>query len=238
MTETPGSILRSARKQKEWDLGKAADRLKLSREKVAAIENNNFYSFQSDVFVVGILRRYANVLKIESDYIIQLYNRDFKKDLKRVDRRSVQADDELTQKKSRGTFVENFLTRKALIILSGFAIVIFFAFSIFQVVNNSLNPPDLRIDLPLEAQAPSEIVYTTEQNTLIIRGDTERNTVVKINNIPVNVKTGFNFESDPLPITSEENVINIEATNNLGIKSHIKLIVQRIFKKVETKEDN
>ncbi len=64
-------------------------------------------------------------------------------------------------------------------------------------------------------------------STLVIKGETAPYTVIKINEVPISLKTGFNFESDIYPITSEKTIFNITATSQLGVTSTIKLIVTK-----------
>lgn len=241
MIDTPGSLLKQARINKGLSMDYISERLKISKEKILAIENNNFISFSSDVFIVGMLRRLSKIVNAQSDYVIQLYNRDFKKDKTSVipSRRSKNA--ELLEERAEDGNINSYKTKLISLILNRrslifiFVIVVLFLFgcTIIRFVNTALKAPELKIVSPVELYSGQEVVYSTEENSIIIKGETEKNTVVKINNIPVQIKTGFNFESDPLPITSNENIINIEATNNLGIKSQAKLVVQRIFKKLE-----
>lgn len=239
MIETPGSLLKTARIKKDLSLDEISARLKISKEKIIAIENNNFLAFSSDVFVIGIIRRYAKIINAPSDYIIQLFNRDHKLDLKKVKVETRFPTEFMSNSNSLTDKLKLvFQNKKFVLGLSSLFIILLVIFIIRNLINTTFKPPYLKIDYPVELAAGDETEFSTESNTLVIKGNTEKNTIIKINNIPLNIKTGLNFESGPLPITSDENVFNIEAVNNLGVKSQLKLTVKRIFKKLEVPEGN
>ena len=60
-----GDELGQLRQKSGWDIDEVARRLKLSAEQIEALEKGNYSFFSGLVFVMGYLRSYARLLKID-----------------------------------------------------------------------------------------------------------------------------------------------------------------------------
>ncbi|MBX2809191.1 MAG: DUF4115 domain-containing protein [Cellvibrionaceae bacterium] len=67
---SPGDVLAAQRRQLGWSLRQVADELKVSPNKVSALENNAFDSFPSPTYTRGHLRNYARLLDLSEQAII------------------------------------------------------------------------------------------------------------------------------------------------------------------------
>ena len=75
--DTPGNLLRSERKKQQKSLKDIEDILKISIEYLRAIEKDNYELLPADLFTKSYLRSYAKTLGLESDRIMDLYNKQF-----------------------------------------------------------------------------------------------------------------------------------------------------------------
>jgi transcriptional regulator with XRE-family HTH domain len=226
--KTIGERLKSKRLEKGLSLEEIAYDTRISKERLDAIEQNEFNQFPSHVYAKGFIKNYAKYLKIDWEPLIAVYRRDIEKiDMVRV----VKKIDEPEEKKNKTKyFLKNFhfeLTRKS---LSLGLLLIFFGFVGFFVSNiviDAFSEPHLKITAPITAIAPFNSSYQTNSNTVIIKGEAAKNSVVKINDKIIEFKPGYIFESEPIPIIGENNLVTITATSKLGVVSTVMLKVEK-----------
>ncbi|MCW8196380.1 helix-turn-helix domain-containing protein [Proteobacteria bacterium 005FR1] len=72
--ETPGAILKAAREKAGLAAGDLARQLNLSESKLLSLEEDQYDKLASDVFAQGYLRRYAKLLGLDDDVIVQRFN--------------------------------------------------------------------------------------------------------------------------------------------------------------------
>lgn len=72
--ETPGAILKATREKAGIAASDIARQLNLSESKLLALEEDSYDQLASDVFAQGYLRRYAKLLGMDDDFIVQRYN--------------------------------------------------------------------------------------------------------------------------------------------------------------------
>src|SRR5688572_25117392 len=70
---TPGELLRRERDRRSMSLQQAAEDLHLDPRTVQAIEENRFAALGVPVYARGHLRKYAALLGLSPEYIIQRY---------------------------------------------------------------------------------------------------------------------------------------------------------------------
>lgn len=75
-TNSPGALLRWGREQRDLSLEEVARELHLTKERVVAIEENDFSSFSGDTFVRGYLRLFARVIGIDEKEVVDLLDPD------------------------------------------------------------------------------------------------------------------------------------------------------------------
>jgi cytoskeleton protein RodZ len=69
----PGTQLRRARERKGLDQAKMAAQLHLSQAMIVALENDDFDNLPGPVFVQGYLRKYARLLGVNEDAVVESY---------------------------------------------------------------------------------------------------------------------------------------------------------------------
>jgi hypothetical protein len=93
-----------------------------------------------------------------------------------------------------------------------------------------VEPPEFALTEPAELIGEEEGVYTTENDTITIRGTLEVGSDLFINDSEVDVKNLEIFEIVDIKLNEGENVFTLKAANDFGIESIIKLtVVRRVF---------
>jgi cytoskeletal protein RodZ len=69
---TVGEVLKSKRQAKKLSLAEVNKNTKLSVEVLKLIEQDDFGSFESEIYLKGFLRNYAKFIGLDVDYVLQL----------------------------------------------------------------------------------------------------------------------------------------------------------------------
>jgi cytoskeletal protein RodZ len=69
---TVGELLKSKREKKKLSLEEVNKHTKLSVDVLQSIEQDDFGSFESEIYLKGFLRNYAKYLGLDVDYVLQL----------------------------------------------------------------------------------------------------------------------------------------------------------------------
>jgi cytoskeletal protein RodZ len=69
---TVGELLKSKRQDKKLSLEEVNKHTKLSVEVLQSIEQDDFGSFESEIYLKGFLRNYAKYLGLDVDHVLQL----------------------------------------------------------------------------------------------------------------------------------------------------------------------
>lgn len=73
VSQTPGQILKAARKAKQLSIGEVAEKLMLGKQIIAAIEDDNYEKISAQVYAEGYLRSYAQILDLSAVEIIDSF---------------------------------------------------------------------------------------------------------------------------------------------------------------------
>lgn len=73
--QTPGQMLREARETKGLTLADMAAMTRIPRTQLEHLERDRFEEYVAEVFVRGHLRNYARELHLDSEYVLQCYER-------------------------------------------------------------------------------------------------------------------------------------------------------------------
>jgi cytoskeletal protein RodZ len=200
---TAGEVLKNKRELLEKSLDKVSLDTKIQKRFLQYIENNQFDYFDSEVFLTGFIKIYAQYLDLDVNKILALYRRSNPK--KNIDKTTKREEkkifDNLKKKKSL-----DFLNPKTLfsILLALFLVIIvgYIAYQIYKFQS----PPDLTVTEP---QNESEV--TTEK--LFVRGETEVDATLEINGTTVEVGEKGGFEKE-VTLTEGPNIITIRARKN------------------------
>ena len=78
---TIGALLKERRKERKLTLGQISEITKIRSEYLKALEESNYDSFPSEVYLKGFLKNYAKFLGINTERALAMYRRerDFKK---------------------------------------------------------------------------------------------------------------------------------------------------------------
>src|SRR5690606_21793707 len=228
-----GKRLKQVRESLGLSTAEISAKTKIREEYIKAIEEDNFDKFDSHVYAKGFIKNYALALSIDPQPLVAVYRRDYenleqKREVKKIEK----AKELLTAQKNQEEkkFFQKlnlYITKRRLAYFSAVLIVFLVAAGIVSLISSVFQPPVLNITSPIEMQRGDvKSIELNERNIKII-GNTSPNTLIKINEEPISLKPGFNFETDFLPVTSESNLFVIEAINQLGISSKIELEIIR-----------
>jgi cytoskeletal protein RodZ len=208
--KTVGQILKSARLEKQISLEQASEFLKIRREFLEALENDNFSDLPSYISTAGFLKNYAEFLGLSPDAILAIFRRDFS------------LPKELTHRK-RGSFSFNFnWTPKSILILTiiisllGLGGYLGFQYFSFR------KAPFLKLISPAEG----EKIF---QEKIEVKGKAQPDSLVTINDTPVflSLNGDFHLEVELFP---GENRIIVVAKNKFGKETKIERTVFHLDK--------
>lgn len=199
--KTAGQILKEKRKEKNLELDLAAQKTKIRKKYLVAIEKNDFQSLPSVTTSKGFIRNYAQFLGLNPERLVAIFKRDFRQ-----------------EKESKPFFpLKKDLSRefkwspkKTLILVVIFFILLLFVYLGSQY-RNLIGGPNLKIETPADNQVAVE-----EQ--ILITGRTDPDNTVSVNGdlTQLNLQGEFSYR---LRLNEGENKIVIEATSRLGKKT-------------------
>lgn len=239
-SRTIGERLKAERERVWLSLDEVSNATRINKRYLNAIENNEFSEFSSHTQAIGFIRNYSNYLKVDPINLIAIYKRDFEAE-KKV-RKINKVDDEALEKSKNPTKINRFknlyITSKR--VWAGVSLFFIFGFILLaiSVYKTAFAPPYFRLTAPTEVINNQNSQYSTSDKTIQIKGETQGYTLIKINEIPLTLSSGFTFQTENLPITDLETKFVITAESQLGVKSESILTVKRedIAKKNEKKE--
>lgn len=170
-----GEVLRTAREGKGVDLARVERDTKIRERYLSALERGDYRDLPGAVYTKGFLRNYGAYLGLEPEYLIDLYRIE-SATVAGERPRAPAAPRPLGARRSRafvvtpGAVVAAILT----ILVGGFV-----AYLSFEFVNFARTPELRIIDPPGNVSGYTELEIT-------IRGETEPNASVKVNNLPEN----------------------------------------------------
>lgn len=196
---TAGEVLKNKRELLKKSLEKVSQDTKIQKRFLEYIENNQFDYFDSEVFLTGFIKIYAQYLDLDLNKILALYrrsnpNKSFPKD----ENKKKKIFDNTKKKKSLNFFNPKTLLT-ALLILFLLVIVGYVGFQIYKFQS----PPTLNI-----IQPANESESTSEK--IIVKGNTEIDAIVEVNGTAVEVEKEGIFEKE-ITLKEGSNIITIRA---------------------------
>ena len=73
--QKPGELLRQAREKAGISVDDIADRMKLPQSYISDLESSDYSNLPGLVFARGWVRNYANILELDSDELVDLFDR-------------------------------------------------------------------------------------------------------------------------------------------------------------------
>lgn len=211
---TIGEIIKDKRLERGSSLEEVSHVTKINLKYLEGIETNNFEVFGSKAQAKGFIRNYGQFLGLEADFLLAIYKRDYEKEVHTRSKVAINVEDlSITPRK----------------IQLGIIVVIVLVFVVFllNVVINAFKPPYFKLTSPLEGYNSDSLQFITSNKSIRFSGETQGFTLIKINGIPLSLNSGFRFESEELPTTSESNIFYITAESQLGSKSDLKIEIIR-----------
>ncbi|HRX43760.1 MAG TPA: DUF4115 domain-containing protein [Candidatus Dojkabacteria bacterium] len=205
---TAGEILKNKREELKKDLNRVSSDTKIQKRYLEYIENNQFDKFDSDIFACGFLKIYSQYLDLDIQKVLALYRRSTKTR-------------PTTSKKS------NILVKRDKVKISpkliGIITLSIFLISVIGYIGYQIykfqKPPILTVSQPIDE-------YISEQETIVIKGNTQASTIVEINGNKVEVNDSGDFESE-YTLKQGVNSISVIAwkESNTNQKSNVTLKV-------------
>lgn len=194
---TVGEVLKNKREKLKKSLETVSLDTKIQKRFLEYIEKNEFSTFESEVFLTGFIKIYAKYLELDVNKVLALYRRTnpiVKQEKKPSYRHTF-------LKKKINIFTPQILITALLIIFTVLVIgYIFFQIYKFQT------PPMLNI---LE---PQQDTTTTEEN-ILIKGLTDKNVVIEINDVVVETSENGEFNKS-IKLNEGINIVTIKAKKN------------------------
>lgn len=212
---TAGEVLKSKREALGKSLETVSEDTKIQIRFLKYIEDNDFSKFDSDVFLTGFIKIYAQYLDLDSTKVLALFRRS---------KPTVKKSDLKTKSKSLFKVKKSFLTPKFFITIS---IALFLLLVIGYIgiqIYNFQSPPKLQITEPQDN-------LTTTSQYLTVRGNTDENSSLDINDSPVKINNDGTFEKE-LTLNEGVNLITVTVRKN----SNTILESTEILKVTYTKE--
>ncbi|MFA9288928.1 MAG: helix-turn-helix domain-containing protein [Weeksellaceae bacterium] len=192
---TVGEIFRKARSQKNLTFKDVEKATKIRERYLQGIENNDWTTFSSRVYIAGVIRRYADFLDLDPDRVLAYFRRDYERT------------EEVKFKKTVPSLQLLPETKKVIIGVAIFLFVIFGGFIAVQF-QAFLAPPNVEII------APEETVFrNTPRVTVIGKTQPEAAIVIFGENIYPDENGVFRYE---FPLQKGRNRLTIEVTGANG----------------------
>jgi len=171
--KTVGQFLKEARARKKYSLARLEKETKIKKIFLDAVEKGIWHSLPEFPVVVGFVKKIAKALDISERQSVGFLKRDYPPKAL-----SISPKPDIERK---------FIWSPKLSFISGVVIVTLVVFSYLTVqFLNFTSPPPLSVSAPLE----DEVV---KEKTLMVKGKTDSQATVKVNNQPVLVEENGEF---------------------------------------------
>ncbi len=215
-----GAKLKKSRILQNVELDYVYSVIKIRPKIIELIESDKFLELGSPVYVKGLLKSYSKFLGLDSKSIVSLYVRDWE-DTEPVKKSSN------SYKKIKSSQTKLFIDKRLIFLIAAVIFLIFALNAVGNLLTNSFKTPTLSLIFPISASSGETITYAITGNTFYIEGQSDGQSTVTINNLPVVIDLSGKFRSSLLPFSGEDSKFVIKATNSLNRVSQITLNVQK-----------
>jgi len=199
---TPGGILKKERLQKNIKIEDVVNAIKIRKDYINYLENNEFDKFESSIYVKGFLKLYSKYLNINEEKIIALYRRYM----------NIPPESQKVNVFPQNVNVPRLLVTPQLVVvtLAVLIVVSIIGYLVFQYYKYQKPPNVIVTD-------PSSESISVDQDSYTIVGYTEDGVSIAINNenIPINTDDTFSYEVK-LKNGSNLVVISGKYSDNIG----------------------
>ena len=212
-TKTIGEILREERQRHRLSIEKLAQKTRIKKKYLQALENNQFDRLPAATFVKGYIKIYAQLFGFDHQPLIALLRRDFKESVKGqlVPREFIKPVLKKRQLWGPATFVVLGLA------LTFITLISYVGFQWYVLTQ----PPALTITSPVEDSLVAARVG--------VSGQTDADAIVTVNSQPVALQADGSFETEVYLPREGVNTISIEAQDRRGKVTLIQRLVRVKF---------
>lgn len=198
---TVGEMLRSMREQKKIALSDVEKNIRIRTKIIAAIEQNNWSTFSSKIYIVGIIKNYSQYLGLDTNKMLAFFRRDYEKK-------------EVMKFKTR--IAARYLTPESKKYVIGGVVILFLIFFMYfgYQIKLYLSPPSYMV------LSPKERLFKIEEKVKFV-GKTEKDALITVYNERIYQDDNGVFEYY-VPLKNGNNVILIEITGANGKKIKVK----------------
>lgn len=221
-TMAVGEYLKKEREKAGISIDDASEKLKIKKSYLKNLEEGSYDKLPPSVYVKGFIRSYANLLKLDQKKLVDLYNREIIID----DKIKKETNGEIKKQNRKKIFAAlscfiPAITSKSITVFFSLAILFLIGCYLWYQVSSFSSTPYLFITNPSGDKV-------ADSQEMIVEGETETNTIVKINGEDVFVDPSGHFKEN-ITLKLGKNVFIIEATNRFGktAKEEINIIYEK-----------
>lgn len=196
---TLGERLRSIREEADFSLSEISKALKIRRDYLEKIEEGSFEGLPSEVYVKGFLRSYARYLKIDSQEVVNQYEKE------RGIQRSLKKNKPSSKKAGKFSFPSITVTPKIFTGLFFLALIVGVFFYFYHEVGKFSENPRLVILQPTNN-------ISLDKSSVEVIGVTDKENKITINGQPVLVNDKGEFK-EVIGLQNGVNQIEVKAIN-------------------------
>lgn len=195
-----GQILKEAREIKLYSLEEVEKHIKIRKELLEALEQDNYDKLPPPTFIQGFIKNYGNFLNLDTKKLLAIFRRDFESH-----KHPPLVLESFARPMKNPRF--NITPSK---IFSGAVIAIVISFFIYLWIEyrQFVGAPPLQIDSPKDQQ-------TVENLQVVVEGKTDPEVKIKVNEQDVGVDMNGRF-SEEIKLSASLNRIIISATSKFG----------------------
>jgi len=215
---TIGTLLKERRKERDLTLSQISEITRIRKEYLKAIENGEYDTFPSEVYLKGFLKNYSKYLGVNTERALAMYRREreYKNSEPTIS----------TTKKIKDKSVALVVTPGKVIGVVLVGAVLFSIIYIGSYISRIFKEPELTLSNPVSVAAGTEGAVKTEEREILIEGEVEIGTRLTINGQEFQTN---NFEkfTEEFELQPGQNTFLLVAESQFGRKTEITLNVFR-----------
>lgn len=198
---TVGEILKKKRIEKNLSLEQVEKATKIRVKFLEAIEEDNYKTLPPSTFIKGFIRNYGTFLGLDAERLLAIFRRQYDEKNSKITF--------LEQEKPHFVFTPNHVLAVVILLITG--LFVLYLSNEYRIYRSA---PSIVISTPSEFE-------TIPGNTIVVKGRTQPETAVTINNQKIEVKNDGSF-SQEVNLLPGNNTIIIVATNKFDKTTEIK----------------
>ena len=203
---TAGEVLKNKRELLKKSLEKVSLDTKIQKRFLQYIENNQFNYFDSEVFLTGFIKIYAQYLELDTNKILALYRRS--NPPKNIPQKQLEKREPIVKTNNK-KILKIFTPKNLVAVLLSLFLLLVVGYIGFQIYKFQ-SPPQISITQPVNEQEFNEEKVT-------VSGNTETEALVEINGTSVEPDSEGNFEKE-ITLNEGANVITVRARKNNSLE--------------------